>query len=135
MLAMSSCGIAPDFVQVQEEEILGQQEIVRKRCEEEGLGFYTGVTLFNVSPVQFLYPEMDLTPVSMSSPSLVAKLNNSVLEGKISIKDFSESSFLNGAEHLRSFVGDPKPLLKVCSRVFVLVLVLVVYDQKYVPVS
>ena len=85
--------------------------------------------------VQSEFPEMDLTPVGMSSPSLVMKLNNSILEGEISVDDLSESSFLNGAEWLRSFVVDPEPLLKVCSRVFVLALVLVVHAQKHVPVS
>ena len=78
---------------------------------------------------------MDLTPVGMSSPSLVEQLNNSILEGKISIDDLSVSSFLNGAEWLSSFVAHPEPLLKVCSRVFVLALVFVVHAQKHVPVS
>ena len=85
--------------------------------------------------VQSEFPEMDLTPVGMSSPSLVEQLNNSILEGKISIDDLSETPFLNGAEWLRSFVGDREPLLKVCSRIFVLALVFVVHAQKHVPVS
>ena len=129
MLAMSSCGIASDFVQVREQEILGQQEIVRKRCEKEGLGFYARVTLFSVQAAKSLYPEMDLTPVSISSPSFVAKVNNSILEGKISIEDCSDSSYLGGAEHLRWAVVNASPVLKVCS-VLVLVLVLVLVCSK-----
>ena len=134
-LAMSSCGITPDIAQVQEEDVMCQLEIVRKECEKEGLGFYAGVTMIDYKAVQSEFPEMDLTPVGMSSPSVVEQLNNSILKGKISIDDLSESDVLNGAEWLRSFVLDPQPLLKVCSRVFVLALVLVVHAQKHVPVS
>jgi hypothetical protein len=71
-------------VEVQQKEILRQQEIVRKTCEKEGLGFYSGVTMFKVSTVQSLYPEMELTPASLCSLSLVAKLNHAIQEGKIS---------------------------------------------------
>ena len=119
VLAMSSSGITPDIAQVQEEDVMRQLEIVRKGCEKEGHGFYAGVTLIDYEAVQTEFPEMDLTPVGMSSPSVVEQLNNSILKGKISIDDLSESDVLNGAEWLRSFVLDPQPLLKVCSRVFV----------------
>ena len=135
VLAMSSCGITPEDAQVQEDDVMCQLEIVRKECEKEGRGCYIGVTQLNYKAVQSQFPERDLTPASMAAPALVEQLNKSIREGKISIDDFSETSFLDGAEWLRSFLGDPEPLLKVCSRVFVLALVLVVHAQKHVPVS
>ena len=122
-------------MEAQQEEMLRQQEDACLACEADGTGFYSWVTLLNVSAVKALYPEMNLTPGSTCAPSFAAKMNLNMQEGKISFNSLSDSPVLQGDEYLRSFACDPNPLLKVCCLVLVLVLVHVpVHVHVLVPV-